>query len=397
MDEAQVAHAPVRVLMVHNAYQQRGGEDAVVEAEVALLRSRGHEVTEYRRDNSDIGQMTPGAVARSTLWSKRTETEICEILRGGRIDVVHCHNTFPLVSPAIYWAAERCRVPVVQTLHNFRLLCPQGILLRDGQVCEACVGRVPWRAVAHGCYRQSRAQSAVLVGMLSLHRALGSYRNKVAVYIALNSFCRDKLIEGGLPGDRIQIKPNFVDRPKPPESIAREGFLFVGRLSSEKGVHVLATAMSQSHGFSLRVAGVGPEVGALDRLPQVKMLGRLNAAQVSEEMFEARALILPSICYESFPLALVEAYASGLPVIGSRIGALAELIEHGRTGLLVEPQSPTALIEAMNWANSNPGAMEDMGMRARSYYESHLDPASNYAQLMQIYKKAVNHSVTNHH
>lgn len=375
--------------MVHNAYQQRGGEDAVVEAETALLRRHGHTVVEYRRHNDQLAELPSWRAASATLWSGHTLADAARVLSGADIDLVHCHNTFPLISPSIYWAAHRAGVPVVQTLHNFRLLCPQAMLLRDGKVCEACIGHLPWRAAVHGCYRGSRAQSGVLAGMLALHRALGTWRDKIAAYIALSEFGRRKFIEGGLPAARIRVKPNFVDLPAEPPASPRNGFLFVGRLSPEKGVGVLAAAARRLGGFDVRVAGTGPAEASLRGTPGITLLGALPADEVIGEMLRARVLVLPSVWYEGFPRTLVEAFACGLPVIGSRIGALEESIEHGVTGLLSTPGDPDALAHAMAWADAHPVQMIAMGARARQVYRTRFDAASNHAQLMAIYRQAL--------
>lgn len=279
---------PLRVLVVHNAYQQWGGEDAVVEAEIALLRQHGHTVPEYRRHNDEINGQPAWRTAAATFWSHRTAHDVARELSGGDFNIVHCHNTFPLVSPSVYWAAHRAAVPVVQTLHNFRLLCPQAMLLRDGRICEACVGHVPWRAAVHACYRGSHMQSSVLAGMLSLHRALGTYRHKVAIYIVLSEFGRRKFIEGGLPAERIRVKPNFVDLPAEPPAGLRNGFLFVGRLSPEKGVRVLAAAAERLEGITVRVAGTGPEEALLVGTPGIALLGALPLEHVLQEMQRAR-------------------------------------------------------------------------------------------------------------
>src|SRR3569832_2059398 len=209
-EEACVRMAAWRILFVHNAYQQRGGEDSVVDDEIQLLRDHGHEVELYRRDNHDIESMGKLAVARDTLWSSRTTRDIEAALSRFRPDVIHTHNTFPLISPSLYWVAAKRNIPVVQTLHNFRLLCPQAIFLRNGKICEDCVGHLPWRAVTRKCYRESTAQTTVLGGMLTAHRALGTYRQRVTRYIALNTFARDKYVAGGLPAKLFHITPNFI-------------------------------------------------------------------------------------------------------------------------------------------------------------------------------------------
>ncbi len=382
--------APYRVLMIHNTYQHRGGEDSVVESEIELLRSRGHAVETYLRSNDDIRQLPAATVARQTLWSDRSAQELAERVARFRPDVIHTHNTFPLVSPSVYWTAARLGVPVVQTLHNFRLMCLNALFLREGKVCEDCQGNLPWRGVVRGCYRDSRPASAVLAGMLALHRGLGTYQHKVARYIALNGFCRDKFIQGGLPAQRLVIKPNFVDSPVLPDhGDVRSGLLFVGRLSTEKGVGTLAQAMEKLPLASLRVAGDGPQRGELEGRAGVTLLGSQPKQAVMDEMARALALVVPSIWYENFPRTIVEAYASGLPVIASRVGALAEIVKDGETGLLFEPGDVRDLARQLRWALDHPQAMQAMGRQARALYEAEFTPAVNYGQLIDIYDSAM--------
>lgn len=378
----------LKILVCHNAYQQRGGEDTVVEAEIELLRSRGHSVDVYLKDNSSIGQTPALKLAKETLWASSSYSDISRLLRGLKPDVIHVHNTFPLISPSLFWAADRGKVPVIQTLHNFRLMCPQAMFLRDGKVCEDCLGTVPWRGAARGCYRGSVLQSTVLAGMVTVHRAMGTWQNKVTRYIALNEFCRSKFIEGGLPAERLAIKPNFVDF-EPPAPAERQGFLFVGRLSSEKGVDVLVDAQSRVTGSTLRVAGTGPDAPLLNEVPGLTALGSLQMEQVRHEMSAATALVLPSIWYENFPRTLVEALGCGLPVIASRIGALAELVKDGETGLLFEPGNADDLAKKMRWAMANPEAMASMGRKARRQYEAEFTAERNYRQLIEIYESAI--------
>ncbi len=387
----------MRILVVHNSYQHRGGEDSVVEAEIVLLQSRGHAVETYTRSNHDVPGMTPLAVAQQTLWSSRTTHDVAALIDRFKPDIIHVHNTFPLISPSLYWAAERAGVPVVQTLHNFRLMCLNGLFLREGKVCEDCMGRLPWRGVVRRCYRGSTAASGVLAGMLTLHRGLGTYRNKVTRYIALNEFCRGKFIEGGLPAERVVVKPNFVDwaetfphpNPLPGGEGERKGLLFVGRLSVEKGVATLAQAMALLADAQLRVAGDGPEAGVLDGVACVTRLGSLPGEAVRQEMSRAAALVVPSISYETFGLVIIEAFACGTPVIASRIGALAELVTDGITGLLFEPGNAEDLADKMTWAQQNPNAMATMGRNARKLYESEFTAERNYQQLMTIYQSAI--------
>lgn len=376
-----------RVLFIHNRYQQRGGEDEVVDSEIRLLRDRGHVVELYQRDNHEIPEHGMVRTAAGSIWSGYTWRCIQRELSHFQPDVVHVHNTFPLISPSVYWGAARYHIPVVQTLHNFRLFCVQAMFLRNGSVCEDCLGSVPWRGVVRGCYRGSRPQSGALAVSLATHRMLGTFRSKVSRYIALNEFCKDKFAQGGLPRERICVKPNFVDVPCVPDG-PRQGALFVGRLSPEKGADVLARAVSGMRDLQLTVIGTGPEQSRLAMVPGVRSLGWQDQETVHDQMRAASYLVMPSVWYENFPRTLVEAFACGLPVIASRIGALAELIEPGRTGLLFEPGSPESLQQALAWAEQNPDRMREMGTQAREVYERNYTAARNYDTLVSIYAEA---------
>lgn len=378
----------MRILVAHNIYQQRGGEDIVVDNEVALLKSHGHQVELYLRHNNEITGQSKPAILQQTIWSQKTSADMLVLLNQFKPDVIHVHNTLPLISPSLYWAAARLNIPVVQTLHNFRLLCPQATFLRQGKICDSCVGHLPWRAVIHRCYRDSAIQSAVLAGMLTLHHALGSYQKKVTRYIALNEFCKNKYIQGGIAPEMIDVKANFVtdcgsgnDR--------RDGFLFVGRLSPEKGVGVLAGAFDARRHGSLTVVGEGSESACLQNMDQLKMTGALPSEQVKKYMQSSLALVLPSICYENMPMTLVEAFCCGLPVIASRIGALATLVEEGKTGLLFNAGDETDLAEKMAWAAEHPVEMAQMGLNARAVYLMSYTPEANYQLLIDIYNKAI--------
>jgi glycosyltransferase involved in cell wall biosynthesis len=375
----------IRVLLAHNRYRERGGEDEVVDSEAELLRSRGHAVEFLLRDNREIESTGDAAVA--ALWSRRAARETRALIDKFRPHILHVHNTFPLLSPSIYWAAQGRGVAVVQTLHNFRLFCAQAMFLRGGQICEDCVGHLPWRGIVRRCYRGSLAQSAVLVGSLGLHRTLGSYRAKVTRYIALNEFCRRKFIAGGIPASKIAVRPNFADIGATPPQ-ARFGGLFVGRLAPEKGVGTLRAALLEDV-VRFDVIGTGPQEGTLRALPGVRLLGRLGQQEVQARMRRASFLVLPSVWYENFPRVLIEAFACGLPVIASRIGALAELIEPGKTGLLFSPGSARELRQAIDWARSHPNRMEQMGLNARERYEAEYTPQINYRRLIAIYQDAI--------
>lgn len=379
----------MRILLVHNFYQERGGEDSVVESEMSLLKGKGHVVELFSMNNAAIAQMSRTSLFKTTLWSSSSAQQIVKSANALKADVVHVHNTFPLISPSIYWALGNIGLPIIQTLHNFRLMCPQAMFLRDGKVCEDCIGRIPWRAVPHRCYRSSAAHSAVLAGMVSTHRMLGTWSHRVTRYIALNDFCRSKFIEGGLPAERISVKPNFVDDPGVAD-MERDGFLFVGRLSPEKGISVLAEAASSlPKDLRLTVIGTGSEHDKFSGIENVEMLGAVAGDAVMRRMKRSLALVLPSICYENFPRTLVEAYANSLPVIASRHGPMRELVTEGKTGLLFEPGNAEDLAAKIRWAIANPEILSTMGKNARAFYEANFTAEINYRQLMSIYDDAI--------
>ncbi|MGV8892080.1 MAG: glycosyltransferase [Burkholderiaceae bacterium] len=379
----------MKILFAHNGYQHRGGEDTVVDAEIALLRAYGHTVELYRRHNDELAHMSRAVAAVSTIWSQRSVGEMksaCEIFRP---DLIHAHNTFPLISPALYWMADRKQIPVVQTLHNFRLICPQAMFLREGKVCEDCLGRLPWRAVTRKCYRESVIQSVVAAGMLSAHRIIGTYNEKVTRYIALNTFCRDKFIEGGLPAERIRIKPNFVASGALPNWNSRRGGLFVGRLSTEKGLDVLVEAVTALKTVNINVIGSGPLDALAAESFGERYLGFRSLQDIMAQMHSALYLIVPSIWYENFPRTIVEAFSCGLPVFASRIGALANIIQDGVTGLLFNPGDATDLAAKIAWAELHPDEMLRMGQAAHAEYEAKYTPERNYQMLIEIYEDAI--------
>lgn len=379
----------MKILIVHNQYQFKGGEDSVVFSEAELLQSHGHEVRFFYKDNKEIENQSKLALLKQTIWAKEVNQEVKQILTEFAADVIHVHNTFPLISPSIYWLAQELSIPVVQTLHNFRLLCPQAMFLRKGKVCEGCLAKNPWRSVIYGCYRGSRAQSMVLSAMLVIHRLIGTWSNKVDRYIALNNFCKNKFIEGGLPATKIVIKPNFIKSPDMKNCQQRDGFLFVGRLSQEKGIGVLAEAAKKLEDMRFYVAGIGPEEGKVVNISNLVLLGALSKEMVTKKMLATRALIVPSVWYENFPMTIVEAYASGLPVIASNIGALQEIIIDGETGLLFEAGSSYDLSQKIKWMEQNPDKALEMGKKARKYYENYLSEEKNYQMLMSIYNEAI--------
>jgi glycosyltransferase involved in cell wall biosynthesis len=377
-----------------------GGEDRVVEAEAALLSRYGHEVFRYSDTNERISQIGKLKTARATIWSRESYSKVLATIQNHRIDLCHFHNTFPLISPSAYYAARRAGVPVVQTLHNYRILCPGSLLMRDGRVCEKCVGRtIAWHGAIYRCYRRNYSASVVAAAALSAHNLVGTWSRKVNRYIALGEFGRQKFIQGGLPAERIVVKPNFVD-PDPGCGAGDGGYaLFVGRLSPEKGILTLLEAWKQHSDFPvLRIAGAGPLAplvqAAMSANPRVQWLGETSREQTLGEMRRARFLICPSVWYECFALVVVEAFACGLPVIASSLGALPELIRPQQTGLLFTPGSAEDLSAQVRWALLNEHRIEEMRPNARREYETRYTASKNYEMLWSIYDQALSGNTT---
>jgi len=389
----------MKVLIIHNAYQQPGGEDVVVAQEAVLLRQAGHEVIEYRRSNHEIKALNLWnklILSKQLIWAGDTVQDLKALIQQEKPHVAHFHNTFLMTSPSAYHVCQEMSIPVVQTLHNYRLLCPRADFFRNGRVCEECLGKTPpWPGIVHGCYRGSRAQTAVVATMLTVHRWLKTWNEQVDVYIALTEFARQKLIQGGLPAEKIVLKPNCVD----PDPGMREGggdyALFVGRLSSEKKLLTLLEAWKKLGGIPLKLVGSGPqetEIRQFTRefgLEKVEFLGQRTRDQVFTLMKKACVLISPSELYETFGLVLVEAFACGAPVIAARIGAMAEIVEDGRTGLFFTPGDPDDLSAKVAWAFTHPQEMAQMGRRARQEFEAKYTGDRNREGLLNIYRLAI--------
>jgi glycosyltransferase involved in cell wall biosynthesis len=388
---------PLSVLSIHNRYLERGGEDGVFEQEARLLQEYGCKVVAASHEMTNpSGVLAKIRIARDAAWSDTWYEKVRGLIEDNHPDVVHVHNFFPIVSPSVYYACHDAGVAVVQTLHNFRLLCPGATFYRDGHVCEECPQHGLHRAVLHGCYRDSHLGTAALVRMLRNHRRRDTWASGVDRYIALSEFARNKFIAGGLPAEKISVKPNFV--LPDPGFAASKGYyaLFVGRLADYKGLETLIQAWrGLKFAVPLVIAGDGPlrpelEAALQDkRLQAVSYCGRLSRPDTLAAMQGARVLISPSECYENFPVTIAEAYACGTPVIASRLGSMVELIAEGRTGLQFEAGSPEDLARKVEWAWSHPGEMGAMSRAARAEFESRYTAEQNYRMLIEIYQQAI--------
>jgi len=389
----------MKILLVYNQYQEPGGEEVVVRKEGDLLQQAGHEVFEYRRNNSEIKQYSTMArlsLVGRTVWASDSYHEISALLRQNKPQIVHVHNTFPLISPSIFWACRKQQVPVVHTLHNYRLLCPQANFYRAGKPCEDCLDGSFWRGAIHGCYRNSRVETTPVALMLTVHHARKTWMRMVDCYITPTAFARSRFVNAGFPEGQIMVKPNFVD-PDPGKRTGDGSYaLFIGRVSPEKGANTLLKAWRHvPRSYPLRIVGDGPSRAQLESeaaaagLSNVTFMGRLPHQQAVEVVKGARFVIFPSELYETFGLGIIEAFACGVPVLVSRLGAMQELVQEGHTGLLFRPGDADDLARTVLRAWTRPEYMSCLGDQGRLEYETKYTAAANYRQLLGIYQQVI--------
>jgi glycosyltransferase involved in cell wall biosynthesis len=393
----------MKIVLVHNQYQQGGGEDVVFAQERRNLERAGHKVVAYHRSNWEIGNPSPLgrlALARDTVWSARARRDFARLLDRETPDIVHVHNTFVVISPSIYGACQERGIPVVQTLHNFRLMCPTATFYRDGNICEACAEGGLWNAVRHGCYHGSRTASATVALMLATHRLLGTWRDSINSFIALTAFSRQKFIAAGFSPAKIFVKPNFIDPDPGPRTNVSDYAVFTGRLSPEKGVMTLLRAWERLPArCPLQIVGDGPEGPQLKafarerNIPGITFRGRLAREETLAVVKGARFVIVPSVYYEGFPMVIAEAMACGVPIVCSRLGAMEEIVVDGVTGLHFSPGDADDLISTVEWAWHHPSETGEMGRAARYEYESRYTADRNYSLLMEIYERTLNRAI----
>lgn len=383
----------MRILFLHSRYLSGpvSGENRVVEDEVLLLREAGHEVGVLSPEPIVGSRADRLRTAGSAITSRRAAHLVHDAVRDRPVDVVHVHNVFPTLSPAVLPAARDAGAAVVMTLHNYRLMCLPATFLRDGRVCEDCLGATTLRGIRHACYRESRGASAVLAASLQLHRATGSF-DAVTRFLAVGEFVKAKHVEAGIDEERILVKPNFV-RAQERRSGPGERFLFMGRLAPEKGLDTLLRAWERTpSGAALDIVGSGPDEEALRAMSppggRVRFLGQVEPDRVPGLLAGARALLVPSRWYEAAPRTIVEAYASGVPVIASDIGALRDAVEPGESGFLVPPEHADAWAEAIG-SLLDDATSERLGENAHRGWRARYSPEVGLAELESCYRAAI--------
>jgi glycosyltransferase involved in cell wall biosynthesis len=392
----------MRIVVAHSRYRSAApsGENRVVDQETAALAGLGHEVELFERRSDDIDKWPAAAKAAlpaSVVWNGTVQRDLREVLRLRRPDVVHVHNTFPLLSASVLYACRNAGVPVVATIHNYKLACASGDFFRDGAVCHDCAQGLPVGAIRHGCYRGSRAATAPVVLATVAHRR--AWRTLVSAYACISAAQRDLLRGIGLPANRVFVRHNMIPaRPTAP-AIRRPEVIYAGRLDAAKGLPVLLAGWdrylaSGRTGLSLVIAGSGPlenEVGTWAAArPSVRVVGQLTPDACATAMAAARAAVLPSAWEETFGLAAVEAMALGVAPVAAAHGAFPEIITDGVDGVLFRPGDAAALAAAFELADTNGAVFQEYGVRARETYEERFEPASSLQGLLDIYRYAIN-------
>ena len=377
----------MRILILHSRYLSgwASGENSVVRDEERLLTEAGHDVVSWTP--SPGPEISPERLGLKAMWSSAAVKQVGRLIERHRPQIVHCHNLYPMLSPAVLRAATRNDSKVVVTLHNYRMFCLPATCLRGGDICELCLGRVPWRGVVYRCYRGSLPGSTALGAALTLHRAIGSF-DHVSLFLPVSHFVLDKHVQAGFAQDRMHMKPNFC-WPRPRRSGAGEYFLYAGRLAPEKDVQTLLQAWSSIHA-PLIVAGDGPDRKALEALApaSVDFRGTVSPEEVTKLLRGARALLLPTKCNEGGPRTVIEAYAAGVPVIATSLGAIPEMIEHGVSGMLVPPTQPGAWVEAATALMDYATAVR-LGEGAFDRWARLHSPDSGLEELERAYRAAL--------
>ncbi len=394
----------MKILFIHNYYMFRGGEDIMAELDIKMLQENGHEVITYTRHNSEIFRYKKIQKAKMLIvptFSQKTYFDVKRIIKKEDPDIVHINNFFPLVSPSAIYAASSLNKPVVLMLHDWRLICPIGLLFRNGRVCEECVEKTPLMGVVHRCYHGSAVMTLPISLMIIAHRLLKTWRNRVSAFVAVSEFVRKKYAEAekGIPQDRIFVRQNYLEYDPGAGTNKREFAIFVGRISREKGVFELARAWGElkiTGKPTLKIIGDGPEFERLKReiessggKGEIQLLGYLDYDKMINLMKKAIFSIHPSLMHETFGRTIIESYATGTPVIASKMGGFEELVEDGKTGILFYPPTQNNIAKAIKEALSHREKLREWGINGRNLFLKKFTKDIAYRKLMEIYDQVL--------
>lgn len=381
----------MKIIQAHNYYQNIGGEATSVANEKALLEEKGHQVISYTKNNKEIDSYSLPqklALLKQASWSQKTYHEVSLLLKQEKPDICHVHNFLPLISPSIYYACKENNVPVVQTLHNYRLICTNGLFLKNGEVCESCLGKSPYKSITTKCYRNSYIQTYALARMLETNTKKGTWANFVDAYLCLTNLAREKFTAHGLPIEKLFIKPNFVELNNNVLPSKKPYLLFVGRLERSKGAHLLID-LCQQVDLPIKVIGEGNLENELKTCPQLTVLGKQSHVKTVEFIQQATALIFPSIWYEGMPMTILEAFASRTPVFASNMGAMQSMITDEKTGFLFTPDCSKSLAQKVNQNITQPKLLQEVAAKAFALYQELYSKESNYKIMMDIYHSVI--------
>ncbi|MDC0204488.1 glycosyltransferase family 4 protein [Flavobacteriales bacterium] len=385
----------MRILQIHNKYQIRGGEYSVLKNEARLLNKEGNSIEQLFFENENIQSLKDKLITGfNVLYNFKSARLLKRKIIKFKPDIIHVHNYFPLASPSIFYVANKKKIPIVMTLHNYRLICPNALLLKNNQICELCVNKsFAFDGVLNSCYRDSRAQTFILAFMSFMHKKFKTWNTKIDKYIALTNFAKNKMENSSLKlkNDKIVVKPNFVE-DYGFENTKEDYFLFIGRLSEEKGIDLLLNAFILN-GEPLQIIGKGPKeknvIDTASKYANISYLGFQEKAFIMQKLRKARALIFTSICYETFGMTIIEAFSTGTPVIGPNIGGPNEIINHGENGLIYQVSDLDDLNRKIYLLNTEESLQSKLSIGARSSYELNYSPEKNYKMLMDIYKEVI--------
>lgn len=382
----------MRIVLVHNYYKESGGEDQVFINEKNLLIRNGHKVFTYERKNKlELNSLfSKVKIFFQVHYNRSSKKQFHHFIKLNNPDLVHVHNFFPLITPSIYDACVEEGIPVIQTLHNFRLICPTSILMHNGKIYRKSIEKGAYSSIIDKVYKKSYLGTYAVSRMIEFHKNNGTWENKVDKFIALTTFSKSIYVEAGFPKKKISIKPNFFQKKVKLQKNKRSGALYVGRISPEKGIKTLISAW-QGINYPLKIVGDGPLISEITSAnnSSIKSIGALSQNKVMEEMSKASFLILPSLCYEGFPMVILESFANSLPVIASDHGSISEIITNNKNGLLFEPGDSIQLKKKVKWMFENPEACMKMGMNAKIEYDTKYTPDNNYNKLIQIYNNTI--------